>query len=199
MNIKGIIKFSAVLLLVTSLWACGPSIKTEPQDFQLAGQKIVFAPPPDTWVCQDNKSENAAKDKKADSQSGEPAVLRYISKSDPDQFVSIASLSFGDMTGWSQDPKKTEEVVRSLQNQILKRSEAKILRQEQTTLNGEDALQLTYTYLEGTTKVWGSQVYAFHNKKLWNISSSCAEKSHGETEAVLKHILKTFEFKDAAK
>lgn len=192
MNIKGIIKLSAALLLVTGLWACGPDIKTAPQDFQLAGQKIVFAPPPDTWNRQDNKAE------KADPKSGEPAVLRYISKADPDQFVSVASVSFGDMTGWSQDPKKTEEVVRSLQNQILKRSEAKILKQEQTTLSGEDALQLTYTYLEGTTRTWGSQVYAFHDKKLWNISCSCAEKSQSETEAVLKHILKTFKFKDTA-
>ncbi|MBQ7502393.1 hypothetical protein IJT93_06730 [bacterium] len=189
MHIKRIVSFTAAVLLFTSLSACGPSITTAPRDFQLGEQKIVLAPPPDNWECQNSKPE------KIESKSGEPAVLRYISKADPGQFISVASVSFGDMTGWSQDPKKTEEVVRGFQNQILKRSEAQILAQKQISLSGEDALQLTYTYLEGTTKVWGSQVYAFHEKKLWNISCSCAEKNRSETEAVLKHVLKTFEFK----
>ena len=98
------------------------------------------------------------------------------------------------MTSWSENPEATAELTRKFQNQILKRSESEIIKQKEVKLDGEIALQLTYTYLEGTTKVWGQQLYAFHDKLLWNIACSSSQANQAEAEAAFKHVVKTFKF-----
>ncbi len=162
--------------------ALGCSNNLPTQTYDLGQQKVVFAAPP---------SENWQQDKVKNIKD-EPAVVRYSAVKDPNQFIVVSSTDMGGMTSWT-DKSATEDLTRKLQNNIMKRSEAEI-RQRETKLGGETALQLTFTYLEGTTRVWGSQVYAFHNKLLWNVSCSCPESERNGTEKTFNNILSTFEF-----
>ncbi|MGM9991883.1 MAG: PsbP-related protein [Candidatus Bruticola sp.] len=186
MHIKNFfIKSLAALCLIFAFGCSDSKIATQPQTYQINAQKVTFAPPPsEIWHKQESPSQN---------KEGEQ-VVRYTAIKDPEQFISVTSVNLGSMTSWSEDPNATAELTRKFQNQILKRSESEILKQKEVKLDGEIALQLTYTYLEGTNKVWGQQLYAFHNKLLWNIACSSSQTNKSEAEEAFKHVVKTFKF-----
>ncbi|MGM9999107.1 MAG: PsbP-related protein [Candidatus Bruticola sp.] len=182
---KFFIKSTALLCLLCALGCSDSKISTQPQTYQINAQKVTFAPPPaEIW----HKQPGAAQDKEGEQ------VVRYIAIKDPEQFISVTSVNLGSMTSWGDNLEATVDLTRKFQNQILKRSESKILQQKEVKLDGEVALQLTYTYLEGTNKVWGQQLYAFHNKLLWNIACSSSQTNKNEAEAAFKHVVKTFKF-----
>ena len=173
-------KILAATLVILASVACGPTINTTPQNYQIASQSVTFAPPPEeNWIKQNVDNS---------------ILVRYIGKNNDKKFLSVASVDMREITSWSDDPEKTKTVVRDLQNQIMKRSDGNILKQRQVKLSGEDALELTYTYNEGTIPTWGCQLYAFHQKKLWCITCSAPESEKDEAEAVIKHVVKTFKF-----
>ncbi len=186
MHIKNLLlKSAAVVCLLCAVGCSGPQISTQPQNYKINAKSVTFAPPPaEIWRQQKDAQE---------AKEGEQ-VVRYTAIKDPEQFVSVTSVNLGTMTSWSENPEATAELTRKFQNQILKRSESKILKQKEVKLDGEIALQLTYTYLEGTTEVWGQQLYAFHNKLLWNIACSSSKSNQGEAEAAFKHVVDTFKF-----
>lgn len=173
-------KFLAVTLIMLASLACGPTINTAPQNYKIANQNVTFAPPPeDSWTKQ---------------QVDNSILVRYVNKNNEQKFFSVASVDMKEITSWSENPEKTKTVVRDLQNQIMKRSGGNILKQRQVKLGGEDALQLIYTYNEGSTPTWGCQLYAFHQKKLWCLACSAPETDKAEAEAIINHVVKTFVF-----
>ncbi|MBQ7529627.1 hypothetical protein IJT10_06965 [bacterium] len=173
-------KILAATLVILASIACGPTINTTPQNYQIANQSVTFAPPPeDSWSKQ--KVDNSI-------------LVRYVNKNNDQKFLSIASVDMKEITSWSENPEKTKRTVRDLQDQILKRSDGHILKQKQIKLGGEDALQLIYTYNEGTIPTWGCQIYAFHKKKLWCLACSSPDAERDEAEAIIEHVVKTFKF-----
>lgn len=193
MTFKKMLLTCTALLCLAGAVGCngGPAIDTQPQDFKISGKTAQFAPPPaENW-----KDESVASDPKAKDTKGDKLLVRYVNNSSDAKFLSVTAVDLGTMTSWAEDPKATADLTRKFQDQILKRSDSKIIKQKQITLDGETALQLTYSYLEGTTKLWGSQIYVFHDKLLWNISISSPEEDHAEAEAVFKHTIDTFKFK----
>lgn len=176
-----------VLLLAT---ACSSyDITTTPESYKLSGQRVSFCPPPATWT----KYTQELPRRSAPANTATDTVLRF-SPGWPDGHITITALGNWEVSSWEENPEKTKELVRTLQDQILKRDNAKITKQSETKLAGITALRLDFTYKEGPSAVMGSQVYAVRNKTFWSLSMLAPEVNYKEGLAVFDNLVDTFKF-----
>ena len=162
-----------------------------PETFDISGQSVTFAPPPDSWGSKNIASippEDNAGNKTPDT------VISYTPKM-PNSSLTISGLVNWPQASWEEDQEATNSFTRQVQNQILKRSQGEIVKQRQTKLGGETALELEVRFNEATTLMHGKQIYAIHNKTLMVVSLNVPEDKWKENASVYDQLVKSWQFK----
>ena len=162
-----------------------------PETFDISGQKVTFAPPPDSWGSKNVASippDSSAASKTPDT------VISYTPAL-PNSSLTISGLVNWPQASWEEDQQATNDFTRQVQNQILKRSQGEIVKQRQTKLGGETALELEVRFNEATTPMHGKQIYAIHNKTLMVVSLNVPEEKWKENASVYDQLVKSWQFK----
>lgn len=195
-----ILALGALLILP----ACSSSPATPPEKFTLAGQAVEFSPPPATWSkttqevprSWDIAPSATAPQKPEDLKTRElPGgdVVRFT-PSWPDGLLTVSALADWTMKSWAEDPEKTKAHVEHLQDQVLKRTDGKILRQVESKLGGETALRMEFRYMDGTREMKGVQVHALHQGAYWSVALLCPADHYREGVSVFDVLVDSFKF-----
>lgn len=183
MRIKGLFLTLVALVALCTLNACSQKPTTPPQDFKIGAQTVTFAAPdPALWQQQPNPNAEGA------------ALVRFVPKDGSESFLSVSNMDMSPMTSWGASPQATTELSNRLYDQILKRSEAQIEKRE-PQLAGEQGLELEYTYQEGTERMWGRQLYFFHNNLFWTITCAAPMSQQAPAQAAYDGVVHSFQFK----
>lgn len=178
----------AVLLL---LCACQKSVEMGPlETFDMAGQKISFTPPLDSWG--ERQITSIPQDENAKNQASNTVIS--FSPHMPGSGLSISGLPNWSQESWEADQKATDDFTRQIQDQILKRSNGKIIKQRQTELGGAAALELEVSYSEGTQDMHGKQIYAIHNKTMWIVAMNVPEANWKDNAQIYEQIVSSWKF-----
>ena len=178
---------AALLLLVGCQKAATMS---PPEQFEMAGQKVTFAPPPESWG---NKKVTAMPHEGAQKDSHPDTVVSY------DPAWDGASLTISGLSGWQQDSweadqEATNAFTRQIQDQVLKRTNGEIVNQRQSTLGDEPALELEVRYQEASKMMHGKQIYAIHNHAMWIVSLNVPEEHWRESNSVYSQLVASWKF-----
>ena len=161
-----------------------------PETFDISGQKITFSPPPDTWGNKNVASlpqEGNTKNKTPDT------VISFVPEL-PYSSLTISGMTDWPQASWEENQEATNEFTQQVQNQVLKRSKGEIIKQRQTKLGGETALELEVRYTEATTPMHGKQIYAIHNKTMMIVSLNVPEEKWNDNASVYEQLVKSWKF-----
>lgn len=183
------------LSLLLGLAACSSkTTESIPKSSTLSGIKVHYsAPPSASWTESVQQLPRATASASPVANQQTDTLIRYT-PTWANSFLTISALGNWEFASWEEDPEKTNDLVRSLQDQILKRTDGKIVEQKQTTLGKETALLLNFTYLEATTPMHGMQVFAIHDKTFISIALTCPEANYKDSEPVFNTIMTSFRF-----
>ncbi|MDO5297000.1 MAG: hypothetical protein Q4F00_10320 [bacterium] len=162
-----------------------------PETFDISGQKITFAPPPDSWG---SKTIASIPPENSGSNSKTPETVVSFKPDFPNSSLTVSGLVNWPQASWDENQEETNKFTEQVQNQILKRSQGEIVKQRQTKLDNEIALELEVRYMDATTPMHGKQIYAIHNKTLMVISLNVPEDKWNENASVYDQLVKSWKF-----
>ncbi len=180
---------AAVLLLLV-----GCQQKAEvapPETFNAAGQRITFSPPIESWGT---KKITAMPHADATDKKEVPDTVISFEPNLPHSSLTISGLSNWPQESWEADQEATNEFTRQVQDQALKRTQGEIVKQRETKLEDEIALELEVKYTDATVPMHGKQLYAIHNHAMWIISLNVPEENWSENASIYDQIVKSWHF-----